>query len=161
MRLNEFLSAKEVYTELGLTKNQWDKHRKNIIEYLKLFYDFEIVGKGTKISYIFYEELAPYEPYSKTNKKTKEQYKKEDYTPQIIAAIKEYPYRTYTSIQEEYKDKLDVPHADGTQKRYIAETTKELFGTRGCPQGTVGIINSRVWCRKDYETGRWIPLTEE
>ena len=162
MRLNEFLTAKEVYTELGLSRSQWDKQRKNILEYLKLFYEFEVIGESTRTSYIFYEELAPYEPYSTSKgKKTKEQYQKENYAPQIIAAVKAYPYRTYTSIQEEYKDKFDVPHADKTQRQYIAETTKELFGTKDCPQGTVGIINSRAWCRKDYETGRWIPLTEE
>lgn len=48
---NEFLSGPELRDRLEISRNNWEKYRLKILEDLKLYCDFEVLGKGNRLTY--------------------------------------------------------------------------------------------------------------
>lgn len=58
----EILSAKELYTRLGISKSSWDNRRTIFLENLQKFYEVEVMGNGRSRQYRIGNKIADYEP---------------------------------------------------------------------------------------------------
>lgn len=43
---DEYLSAIDVYTRLNISKSTWEKNRLKVLDHLRLYCDFEVLGSG-------------------------------------------------------------------------------------------------------------------
>jgi hypothetical protein len=55
-------SLNELKTTLGISKRQWDERKEELLEYLKLFFNYEIIITGRSYSFIIKEQYSEYEP---------------------------------------------------------------------------------------------------
>lgn len=72
IELEKRYSSKELAQEIGISYDRLRHSRKKQEDYLKLFYNYEIINKGSSIYYIFHEQYGdfiPYKEYSNLKRK--------------------------------------------------------------------------------------------
>ena len=156
---NKPLSAKQVREHLNISTSYWDRHKNEILEYLDLFFDYDIdAAQGTRPKYIFYRQIAEYEPFKRTSRAVK--LLREEYIPQILGILSNNPgYYTFKMIAE--KINVNADHALSTKIKYCSKAVKEMCGNAVREGGTHGYIDSIDWCKKDKRLNQWIPLDED
>lgn len=156
---DEYLQAAELYERLNIPKSTWDKKRKKILEHLKLFCDFEILGAGRYTMYHIIEQFSDYEPYVGRNSK---ETNKKVYSNAIAKVVQEHPIATYRAINDDViktEEVKQLNHAESTSYGYVREVTKEDYGTKVGEEGKRGRCKNKVWAKK-YDGVHWTALNE-
>ena len=148
----EVLSAKELYTRLGISKSSWDNRRPIFLENLQKFYEVEVIGNGRSRQYRIGNKIADYEPPMTARDRKKMQL---TYNEAITEQIRKphgdiQTYRSLTtSVRRDAKQKIEqFDHKERTSYQYICIGTKELFGARKGEQGTCGKCLGNVWVER-------------
>lgn len=134
-----YLFKKEFCKQLGISDNQADRRLDELLEWLKIFFDYEFIkGSGTPHIITIKEQYCEYEPLPRKNK-----------APEIIAFygnevdhILQYkPRNTGSNLAREIVAKNNkYNHKEGTAVHYIRPYLKENYE-----------IDKREWCYIDYE----------
>lgn len=61
-------SLSELKSVLKISKRQWDERKEELLEYMKLFFDYEITLKGRSYCFTIKEQFSEYEPLPRKTK---------------------------------------------------------------------------------------------
>lgn len=129
----------ELKTALKITKRQWEERKEELLDYLKLFFDYEITMNGRNYRILIKEQYMEYEPLPKKSKvpEIKEFYAKE------VDHILQYKKRNTGSnlAREIVACNNKQNHKEGTAANYIRPYLKENY-----------TVSDKEWCRIDYDT---------
>lgn len=141
----------ELKQELGISKWQWDQRKNDLLEHLKIYFDYDIIKQGKGYCIDIYEQYAEYEPLPK---KTRTPEIKEYYYEQTKEEIKKQPWNTGSNIARniEAKNKNKYDHVQGTMGNYIRPIIKEKF----LPPHA-----KAQWMRLSDDRLSYVPLTQE
>ena len=129
----------ELKTTLNISKRQWDERKSELLEYFKLFFDYEIQMQGRSYIFNIKEQFMEYEPIPRKDK-TKDI--KEYYIFTTDAILSEKPRNTGANVAREITATNNkYNHATGTVENYIRPHIKENY-----------FINDKQWCGIDYNT---------
>lgn len=141
----------ELKQVLNISARQWEEKRSELLEHLKLYFDYEITKIGRSYNIRIIEQYAEYEPLPRKSK-TKEM---TDYYYECTKEeVKEQPWNTGSNIARNIiaKDKNVYEHAEGTITNYVRPIVKEKF-TSPNPDAQ--------WMKLAEDKLSYIPLTEE
>lgn len=116
----------QIKDALGISKRTWENRREEVLEHLKLYFDYEMVKVNRGYSIHIHEQYAEYEPLPK---KTRTPEMKEYYYEQTKEEIKKQPWNTGSNIARniEAKNKNKYDHAQSTMTHYVRPIIKEKF----------------------------------
>lgn len=136
---------------LHISRRQWEERKEDVLEHLKLYFDYEItpISKGYCID--IYEQYAEYEPLPRKNKTSEIS---EYYYECTKEEVKEQPWNTGSNIARNIveKDKNKYEHAEGTICNYVRPIIKKNF---------LSSSPETQWMRLNDNKTAYIPLTEE
>lgn len=147
---DEILPAKELIARLNIPLGTWKGSRRKILDYLSLWCDYEVVGKGSGTMYHIIEQIGEYEPY---NGRRSAAENAKIYSPVIQESLKKHPIATFTSINEDVirDDQVKaLNHAKATSYNYVRKITKKE-----------NTIEDKLWCRKHDDRIHWVVLNPE
>jgi hypothetical protein len=58
----------EFRKKYAISRNDWERHQKDLLTHLKLYFDYEISKGGKGYCIEIFEQYAPYEPFEKGRK---------------------------------------------------------------------------------------------
>lgn len=149
IELNVPYANKVIAEQLFKVKpNTFNSKKSTYLEYLKQFYDYEIVNK--KI--ILRKELKPFKTRMQTRESRTEEYV-EVYKNLTHKAIERKPLNSGSNIAREIDQSVFKPfenHKESTIGGYIRDILKEGYE-----------VIDRQWCSVDYSTNTYEPLTNE
>lgn len=130
-------SLPELKSTLHISKRMWEERKEELLEYLKLFFDYELTLKGRGYSFNIKEQYAEYEPLPRKSK-TKEI--QEFYNHEVDNILVYKPRNTGANLAREIIDKNNkYKHAEGTAANYIRPYLKTNF-----------LVEDKAWCKIDY-----------
>lgn len=141
----------EFWSLTGIKKNQWESRRKDLLEWLNNFYDYELL-EGRPIRIKINEIYGQYQPLPRKSVITTEQ-KQQDYKLFTIAALgNEFKPNSKAKTTREAlnafgREKYGHDNVQGVSKRYVGPIFDEYGESNG--------IRRWVW----YET--YEPLDKE
>ena len=127
MQLNPGIyTLDKVKTLLNISDNSWRNRREDILEHMKLYFDYDIFTQKSFIYFRINEQLAEYEPLAR---KGKTEQVVEYYTNETREIIKENPWNTGANIARNIiaDNKNKYEHAEKTMARYVSNIIKERF----------------------------------
>ena len=133
---------------LNISKRQWEERKEDLLEYLKLFFDYEITLKGRTYCFTVKEQYQEYEPMPRKNqcKEAMEFYAKE-----VDHILKYKPRNTGSNLAREIVAKNNQQnHKETTAANYIRPYLKKNYE-----------VGEREWCEINYETFSYDKITEE
>lgn len=136
---------------LHITKWQWEEKKEDLLEYLKLFFNYEITRVGRGYCVEVFEQYAEYESMPRKSK-TKEM--SEYYYECTREEVKAQPWNTGSNIARNIiaKDKNIYEHAEGTIGHYVRPIVKENFTSPN---------SNTQWMKLAEDKLSYEPLTEE
>jgi hypothetical protein len=150
LELSKKYTLQEIKDMHGISKKIWDTRREEVLEYLKGFYDYEIIQTG-RSKYFVCEEVYDenYIPMPRKNKKQEIEKFYEEKTKEII---EESPRNTGMNIARTivYGSDNVYEHAETTACRYVRPVINENYDR-----------TDYQWCKFDEEAREYIPLTQE
>lgn len=150
LELHKKYTLQEIKDMHGISKKIWDTRREEVLEYLKGFYEYEIVQTG-RTKYFICEEVFDenYIPMPRKNKKQEIEKFYEEKTKEII---EDSPRNTGMNIARTIVFGPDnvYEHAETTACRYVRPVINENYDR-----------TDYQWCKFDEDTRDYIPLTEE
>lgn len=145
----EEYTLQELKEKLKISKRQWEERKEEVLEYMKLFFDYDIVikdGKGYK--FIIKEQYCDYEPLPR---KTKSKEISKFYEEEARHIIKYKPRNTSVNIAREINDMNNkYNHKLGTITNYVRPFVKENY-----------TIDEKEWCYVDYATNEYVQINKE
>lgn len=114
---------KEFWVALGIKKSQWDSRRKDLLEWLSNFYDFELI-EGHPIRIFIKDIYGTYQPLPRKNVFTTAQ-KQADYETFTIAALgTEFKPNSKAKTSREAisafgKEKYGHDNVEGVSRRFV------------------------------------------
>ena len=142
-------SNKDVQEKLGVSPVTWKRRYDEILEYLRLYWDYELIQEGRSNVFVVNEEFAPLE---KLPRKTKSVEMKEFYREQTDRIVQVNPWNSGANIARQIISKDNkYDHKEGTATNYVRPILKE--------EDTVS--EDRKWMRLEYSTFRYVELSEE
>lgn len=148
VQVNQIYTTEQLKKELSITKRSWDTRREELLEYFKLFFDYEIINKGRSRCYKILNVYTDYEPLPKKRKTTEIMAFYKEKTAEIVD---KQPLNTGSNIARiivETDNKYD--HAELTATRYVRPVINEEYDK-----------TTRQWCFINYQTQEYEPLTKE
>lgn len=139
--LTEFKQA------LKISKRQWEERKEELLEYLKIFFDYSITMAKRGYCIEIKQQLCEYEPMPRKSKMPEMLAFYEQETDHIIQYK---PRNTGSNIAREiaaHNNKYE--HAEGTIANYIRPVLKRNYA-----------IGEREWCEIDYEHFTYNPINE-
>lgn len=141
-------SLTEIKQILHISKRQWDERKEEVLEWLKVFFNYEINLKGHSYQFIIKEQYCEYEPLPR---KSKVPEMKAFYENEADHILKYKPRNTGANIAREINARNNVyEHAEGTIANYIRPYLKANY-----------TINEKEWCYIDYITFTYNVIPEE
>lgn len=141
-------SLTELKQVLHISKRQWDSRRNELLEYLKLFFDYEISLIGRSYCFNIKEQYAEYEPLPR---KTKYVEVASFYANEVDCILKYKPRNTGANLAREIIDKNNQwDHKEGTAANYIRPYLKKNY-----------TITDKEWCAINYDTYSYDKINEE
>lgn len=138
----------ELKSALKISKRQWEERKEEILEYLKLFFDYEITIKGRNYRILVKEQYMEYEPLPKKSRvpEIKAFYEKE------VDHILTYKKRNTGSnlAREIVACNNKQNHKEGTAANYIRPYLKTNY-----------TVKDKEWCYVDYETFTYHKINKE
>ena len=142
-------STREVQQMLGVSRETWKRRYNEILEYLGLYWDYDIVPKGRSNSFEVKEEYAPLEPLPR---KTKSIEMKQFYKEETDKIVKYNPWNSGANIARQIIAKENkYEHKEGTATNYVRPVLKEGYV----------VSEDRKWMRLDYGRFKYEELSEE
>lgn len=133
---------------LKITERQWKYRHDELLDYLKLFFDYDITTSGRGYKITIRKQYAEYEPFPRKTKmpEIKDFYKKE--TEEIINYK---PRNTGSNIAREIVRKNNCyQHQETTAANYVRPILKQDY-----------TIVDKDWCEINYDTCKYTPITNE
>lgn len=141
----------EFKTILHITKWQWEEKKEELLEHLKIYFNYEITRVGRGYCVEVFEQYAEYEPLTRKNSvKEMSNY----YYECTKEEVKEQPWNTGSNIARNIiaKDKNVYEHAEGTIGNYVRPIVKEKFTSPN---------SETQWMKASKDGLSYEPLTEE
>ena len=113
---------KEFFVQHHISIRQWDRRKKDLLEWLKNFFDYELIEDHKPIQIIIHEQFGPYQPMPKKveeNQKIKEK----KYEAFIIAALG-------TEYKPNSKTKVARDAINNFARRDFGHTSQEAVSRR-------------------------------
>ena len=151
--MNELIECKiytlaELKEVLKISKRQWEERKEEVLEYMKVFFDYEITLKGRSYQFNIKKQYCEYEPLPRKTKSPEIQafYKQE--TDHIVQYKKR---NTGSNIAREIVSKNNkYNHAVSTATHYICPYLKKNYE-----------VEEREWCEINYEKFSYDKISEE
>lgn len=138
----------ELKKVLNITKWQWEERKEELLEYMKLYFDYEIILKGRSYQFHIKEQYQEYEPMPR---KTKAPEIKAFYEQEAEHILTYKPRNTGANLAREIIDKNNkYNHAVGTAANYIKPFLKMNYE-----------VGEREWCQINYNTYSYDKITKE
>lgn len=138
----------ELKTILKISKRQWEERRDELLEWFKMFFDYEVIFKGHSYNFIIKEQYCEYEPLPKKKDTAKI---KAFYENEADHILQYKPRNTGANIAREINVCNNIyEHAEGTIANYIRPYLKANYA-----------INEKEWCYIDYTTFTYNIIPEE
>lgn len=132
---------------LHITKWQWEERKEELLQYLKLYFDYEIQLKGKSYCFKIKAQYSEYEPLPRKSK-TKEI--QAFYANEADHILTYKPRNTGTNIAREIEHcNNKYEHATGTIANYIRPYLKKNY-----------TVDNRQWCEIDYENFTYNPISD-
>lgn len=147
----------------GVNKSTWDKSKNKLLKHFGSFYEYELEKDQhdrRKTNYRILKKLGEYSPEPRKGQKRDIAYENG-----IIDIISEDNVQTAANVARRlYLENYDVIKLNYTEKTNYENTRvnmRIMFGTKVNEMGTKGRIAAKIWCRKEKDWNRYIPLTKE
>ena len=138
----------ELKKALQVSKRMWEERKEELLEYMKLFFDYEITLKGRSYQFHIKKQYQEYEPMPR---KTKAPEIKAFYEQGAEHILSYKPRNTGANLAREIIDKNNkYNHAVGTAANYIKPFLKKNYE-----------IGEREWCQINYDTYSYDKITKE
>ena len=142
-------TTKEVQQKLNVSRDTWKRRYEEILEYLRLYWDYDIMPKGRSNVFVVNEEYAPLEALPR---KTKSLEMKEFYKEETDKIVQVNPWNSGANIARQIISKDNkYDHKEGTATNYVRPILKEEYT----------VSEDRKWMRLEYSTFRYVELSEE
>lgn len=139
----------ELKDELKITKYYWENRKDELLEYFKLFFDYEIIKQGKYAAFFITKVYGEYQPLPR---KTRSVDIKEFYRQETEKVVKYQPWNTGANIARKI---LSVDnkyqHAEGTAANYVRPILKEEY----C------LSEEKQWMEAHYDRYEYVPITKE
>lgn len=145
-------SLTELRQVLSISKKQWETRKDDLLEHLKIYFDYNVVVKNNRYTYFtIYEQFAEYEPLPKKKDKAE---MIAFYKEQVEAEVQEQKWNTGSNIARniEAKGHNKYEHKTGTMTGYICPIIREDY---------ISIGTQSQWMRAADDRLSYVPLTEE
>lgn len=152
MELKEQMYAqKDLFKMLGITSYQWRYHKEQLLEHLRMFFDFEIIKGNNNANFfnITFIRNPNYFPMPKKSTNIKNHYWQE--TKKII---KQDHCNTGANIARNIVHNGDTiyDHQEKTVYGYVLPMLKDPNRVQ---------ISKKVWCKQSEDKLHWIELTSK
>lgn len=138
----------ELKTALHISKRAWEERKQEVLEWMKLFFDYEITLKGRSYQFHIKKQFIEYEPFPK-KKDTAEI--KAFYEQETDHLIQYKPLNTGANIAREINAKNNqYNHAEGTIANYIRPYIKAKY-----------YVDDKVWCKVNYADYCYEPIEDQ
>lgn len=141
-------SLTELKKVLSISNRQWDERKEEVLEHIKLYFDYEIALKGRSYIFIIKQQYAEYEPLPRKNKSQEISQFYADETDHILKYKQRNTAanlaREITTYNNKYK------HAEGTAENYIRPYLKTNYA-----------VKAKAWCSIDYENFTYNEISSE
>lgn len=138
----------ELKSTLHISKRMWNERREEVLEWMKLFFNYEITLKGRSYQFHIKEQYSEYEPLPR---KSKIPEIKAFYETETGHILQYKPLNTGANVAREIEAKNNkYNHKDGTIANYIRPYIKARYD-----------INDKVWCKINYQLYCYEPIDEE
>ena len=138
-------SLPELRKVLNIPEKQWERRKQELLEYLKLFFDYDYSYKGRVYMFNIKEQYAEYEPMPR-----KTQFKEiyNFYANEVDNILQDKPRNTGSNLAREICDTNNqYNHQESTAASYIRPYLKENY-----------VVCDKTWCRIDYENYTYLPI---
>lgn len=134
---------------LHISKRAWTERKEELLEYFKLFFDYEIsISKGGSYQFTIKEQYAEYEPLPR---KTKVPEIKAFYEQEVDHILQYKPRNTGSNLAREIICKNNKQnHKAGTAANYIRPYLKQNYD-----------VHDKEWCQINYETSSYDIITDK
>lgn len=138
----------ELKKALHISKRMWEERKEELLDYMKLFFNYEITLKGRSYQFHIKEQYQEYEPMPRKSKTPEIQAFYEQEAEHILTYK---PRNTGANLAREIIDKNNkYHHAVGTAANYIKPFLKKNYE-----------IGEREWCQINYETYSYDKISDE
>lgn len=150
IELNKEYSTLELREVLNIKKSSWDRHREEILDYMKSFFNYKQSYIGNKVIYVIFEQYQDWVPYKKRDVEKQKAY----YTEKTDQIISIQPRNTGSNIARIIdKNNMNIyNHKESTIGNYVRPILNLRY---------YAAKESRTWCEYDKETLTYIPLDKE
>lgn len=141
-------SLTELKKILKISKRQWEERKEEVLDYMKIFFDYEITLKGRSYQFNIKEQYCEYEPLPRKTKSPEIQAFYAQETDHIVQYKKR---NTGSNIAREIVSKNNkYNHAISTATHYICPYLKKNYE-----------VGEREWCEINYENFSYDKISEE
>ena len=138
----------ELKTVLKISKRQWDERKNELLEYFKLFFNYEIAMQGRSYCFHIKEIYTEYEPLPRKSKYAEIM---TFYAKEVDDILKYKPRNTGTNLAREIIAKNNQQnHKESTAGHYIRPYLKANY-----------TVSDKDWCRINYDTFSYELLPSE
>lgn len=138
----------ELKTVLKISKRQWEDRKEELLEYLKLFFDYEITMNGRGYNIVIKQQYSDYEPLPR---KTKIPEIIKFYEDEVDHILQYKPRNTGSNLAREIVNHNNKHnHKEGTAANYIRPHLKKNY-----------TVSDKEWCEIDYLNCQYNPITSE
>lgn len=142
-------STQELCQLLHISRDTLKRRKTEVLDYLSLFWDFEVITEGRANYYVVKEEYSELIPMPR---KTKAKEIKQFYSDETHRIIDKKPWNSGTNIAREICATRNVfEHSEKTASDYVRPVLK----------GDYEIADEKRWMRINYLTFSYEPLSEE
>lgn len=142
-------TTQELCKLLEISRDTLKRRRDEIMDYLSLFWDYEIISEGRTNYYVVKEEHSKIAPLPR---KTRVKEMKEFYSEKTHSIIDKKPWNSGSNIAREICATDNVfAHSEKTARDYVRPVLKNDFE----------IADDKQWMRINYLTFSYDPLDEE
>ncbi len=159
---NHIYSTKEMQEFFKISKDNWKKKKDNLLLHLSNYYLYDVhynEKDRRKIDYHIIQKIKDYEP-----PQGKKERQNVIYSKKILEVIEIDNLQTPKNVSRIIKNDKEIValrHKDGTIYEYTRVNMQAMFGKKVLEGGSKGIITEKIWCKADFETNIYVPLTPE
>lgn len=161
LQKNREYSTRELIKELGISENQWNYRREEILDSLKFAYNYEIIIKGRSTYFVIKEQIGEFEKPLRKNAKEKVEKVLQELAVDIIQKDNLQTAANLSRLVEELPEIKKLNMKQPTLAKHFSSVLKESFGKEVNEGGTKGKISERVWCELDRTVNKYYPMSQE
>jgi hypothetical protein len=157
---NQTYSTKQMQEFFGVSESTWKKKKNELLANFGIYYEYKLVIEGRNWNYYIYKKIGEYVPLPKKGEK-----RDQIYQQGIMEIISEDNVQTAANVARRlYLENYDISqlkHKEDTVYANTRANMRIMFGTGIGGTGTEGAIMEKIWCRKEKEQNKYIPLTDK